>query len=243
MHSIDRLLSEFRRSSPGSPRLTWYGLGGERVELSGKVLDNWVAKTANFLSEEFDFGPGHTLDLALPAHWKSLCLALAALSCGGAASALSGDEATHNSKELLASSEPGPLSTHPGPVIAVALGALALRWDGELSAQASDYAAEVRSFADSFDRFEELDDDAAALRLNGKQHGGGSLKHRELSKLAERYPEGSRVALSAQRGLEDVLLAALASWSSGGSVVLFEDDTLITEQLLSSERAELHEGR
>ena len=53
-------------ADPGRPRLTWYGAGGERIELSGAVLANWVAKTTNLLVEEFDAGPGTRVVLDLP---------------------------------------------------------------------------------------------------------------------------------------------------------------------------------
>ena len=47
---------------PGRPRLTWYGDGPERIELSGAVLANWVAKTTNLLVEELDAAAGETVE-------------------------------------------------------------------------------------------------------------------------------------------------------------------------------------
>ncbi len=69
-------------ADPGRPRLTWYGAGGERIELSGAVLANWVAKTTNLLVEEFDAAPGVRVGLDLPAHWRTVVWALAAWRCG-----------------------------------------------------------------------------------------------------------------------------------------------------------------
>ena len=57
-------------ADPGRPRLTWYGDDGERVELSGHVLDNWVTKTANLLVEEYQAGPLTRVLLDLPVHWR-----------------------------------------------------------------------------------------------------------------------------------------------------------------------------
>ena len=41
-------------SSVQTPALIWYSDNGERIELSGRVLMNWVNKTANLLIEECD---------------------------------------------------------------------------------------------------------------------------------------------------------------------------------------------
>ncbi|MGN6441414.1 MAG: TIGR03089 family protein, partial [Arthrobacter sp.] len=71
------LMGSLRSGNSTAPRLTWYGPDGERVELSGRVLDNWVAKTSNLLQDELDAEPGMSLRLDMPAHWKSLVWALA----------------------------------------------------------------------------------------------------------------------------------------------------------------------
>ena len=58
------------RRDAAAPLVTFYDdATGERVELSGATLGNWVAKTANLLQEEFDVGPGSTVAVALPVHW------------------------------------------------------------------------------------------------------------------------------------------------------------------------------
>jgi len=76
------LMTTLRSGHATSPRLTWYGPDSERVELSGRVLDNWVAKTSNLLQDELDAEPGMRLNLDLPAHWKSMIWALAAWLLG-----------------------------------------------------------------------------------------------------------------------------------------------------------------
>ena len=67
-----------------SPRLTWYDdASGERIELSGRTLTNWVAKAANWLQVEAALEPGETLGLMVPAsHWRAGYWALAAWSQG-----------------------------------------------------------------------------------------------------------------------------------------------------------------
>lgn len=78
------VLAGLLRSDPTSPRITCYDdHTGERIELSGKVLVNWVSKAANLLQDELDAGPGSTVGLHLPAdHWRSYYWALAAWSVG-----------------------------------------------------------------------------------------------------------------------------------------------------------------
>src|SRR6478609_1832263 len=105
---------------PGRPRLTWYGDDGERVELSGAVLENWVNKTANLLVEEFDAGPGSRVLMDLPMHWRTLVWMLAGWRVGACAVV-----EPSTSTDLVVTTQPG---RHVAPVVAVSLGALARRF-------------------------------------------------------------------------------------------------------------------
>lgn len=66
------------------PRLTWYGDGGDRVELTGRVLAQWVAKTAHLLLEEADVEPGSLVRVALGPDWRAPVFWLAAWYLGAA---------------------------------------------------------------------------------------------------------------------------------------------------------------
>lgn len=71
--------------APASPQplITFYDLAtGERVELSGITLGNWVAKATNYLTEELEIEAGARLRLGLPAHWLRPVWALAAWTAG-----------------------------------------------------------------------------------------------------------------------------------------------------------------
>lgn len=71
--------------APASPQplITFYDLAtGERVELSGITLGNWVAKATNYLTEELEVEAGARLRLGLPAHWLRPVWALAAWTAG-----------------------------------------------------------------------------------------------------------------------------------------------------------------
>ena len=81
------LLRAMVAADPGRPRITVYddtdsATRGERIELSARVLANWVAKAANLLRDDLDAGPGSVVLLDLPPHWRSLYWALAAWSVG-----------------------------------------------------------------------------------------------------------------------------------------------------------------
>ncbi|MGW9413226.1 TIGR03089 family protein [Arthrobacter cupressi] len=244
------LMTALRSGHATSPRLTWYGPDSERIELSGRVLDNWVAKTANLLQDELDAGPGISLRLELPAHWKSLVWALAAWQLGMEL-VLDGGPA-----DLLATSAPGDGGPGSGSgtaagegatagfdaVVAVPLAALAMRWPGTLPPGVLDYAAEVRSHGDVFMPYAEAEPGLSALRLPGR-----GFSHAELltdfaaagsasaGGQAE-TAEGARILVRAADGLDAALAEALGCWDRGGSIVLVHPEVEVTEHLLQNER-------
>jgi len=75
-----RLLASIARDP--TPRLTWYGAGGTRVELSGRVLLTWVAKTAHLLADEADAEPGSVVAVDLGPDWRAPIFWLAARYLG-----------------------------------------------------------------------------------------------------------------------------------------------------------------
>jgi len=65
------------------PALTWYGTPAagaesERVELSGRVLQNWAVKLIGLFSQESELEPGDTVLVDAQAHWKVAAVVLAA---------------------------------------------------------------------------------------------------------------------------------------------------------------------
>lgn len=221
------LTALLRSGNSTAPRLTWYGPDAERVELSGRVLDNWVAKTSNLLQDELDAEPGMRLRLALPAHWKSMVWALAGWQLG-LELVLDGAPA-----DFLATDEPAQAKEQYDAVIAVALPALAMRWTGDLPHGCLDYAAEVRSHGDVFMPHGDPDPAACALVT----HDGRRILHADLlSGFARPHEEGVRLHVSADRGLESALSDALGVWNQGGSVVLTHPGVPLTDKLLADER-------
>ncbi|WP_024820122.1 TIGR03089 family protein [Arthrobacter sp. 31Y] len=220
------LMTALRSGHSTSPRLTWYGPDSERVELSGRVLDNWVAKTSNLLQDELDAEPGMSIRLDLPAHWKSFVWALAAWQLGMEVVF----DAT--SADLLATDKPDDgAGAGFDAVVAVPLAALAMRWPGELPSGVVDYAAEVRSHGDVFMAHNEPEAGLPAVR------GTTGLPHGELiDGFAATQEPGVRLLVRAADGLESCLAASLGAWNEDGSVVLVHPDLDVTEHLLENER-------
>ena len=245
---MQALFSRLRTAQASSPALIWYGADGERVELSGRVLENWAAKTANLLVEELDAAPGTALRLHLPVHWKSLVLTLGAWAAGSAVEAGPADGGSSGSAGgagaevfATASAQREALDAAAGVPVAVGLGALQMHWDGDLPAGAVDYAAEVRSFADSFDDFGTPFPDRPALAAPE-----GSLPWSAVE--AGPGPDGTAgdgtpvVLVQAEAGLLRAVEAALAAWQAGGTVVLTGDGRTPDAALLAAERVTARPG-
>ncbi|GFJ80723.1 hypothetical protein Phou_049030 [Phytohabitans houttuyneae] len=65
------------------PLLTWYDdATGDRTELSGATLDNWVSKTANLLVDGLGLAQGDRAGLLLPAHWQTAAVILGCWAAG-----------------------------------------------------------------------------------------------------------------------------------------------------------------
>ncbi|MBE1484875.1 TIGR03089 family protein [Plantactinospora soyae] len=70
-------------ADPTRPLLTWYDdATGDRTELSGATLANWVAKTANLLVDSAGLAPGDSAGVLLPAHWQTAAVLLGCWSAG-----------------------------------------------------------------------------------------------------------------------------------------------------------------
>lgn len=233
----NRLLARHRDSA--SPLLTWYGQPGERVELSGHVFDNWVAKSANLLAEEFDAGPGTRVLVDLPAHWKSLAIGFAVLSTGAdlhVAASTGGADASAPapaaaSPDLVVTGDPmAAAAAFPqAEVLAVALGSLDLSFSGELPPGALDYAGEVRGFGDHY-----LADPVPATGVAlGCADGSGDLSYADL--FGVEAVEGTTL-LGPGAPLGTALRAAVSQWRGSAPLVLLGAGAPVTQRLLDDER-------
>ena len=207
-------------SEPGRPRITWYGDAGERVELSGAVLENWVNKTTNLLLEEFDAAPGLRVLLDLPLHWRSVVWALAVWRTG--ACVVTAGTAGGPPAALTVTDEPDR-HAGTGPVVAVTLPALSRRYDGTLPAGVIDAASAVMTYGDVLGWSPATNLDAPAV-----VGPDGETTYRDLvPPYADGIP-GERRLLDLDTGRDGGLAVHLRSilevLAADGSVVLVAGD-------------------
>jgi len=221
------LLASARDRDPARPLLTYYDDStGERVELSATTLDNWVAKTANLLQDEFDVGPGGTVAVALPVHWQTAAVLLGVWSCGAAVldgapeddGGLTGVDVVLAAQDRLAAIEEEDieaellgLSLHP-------LGGGMAGYTG----QARDFALEVRTAGDRFAPYSPPDPAAIGLLAGGLELTLGGLVE-AAGELAARLGIGpdDRILVDAQVAEEAGPVAwLLAPLAAGASLVL-----------------------
>jgi uncharacterized protein (TIGR03089 family) len=70
-------------SDAASPLITFYDdASGDRTEVSGATMGNWVAKTANLIVDGLGLGPGELAAVNLPAHWQTAAVLLGCWSAG-----------------------------------------------------------------------------------------------------------------------------------------------------------------
>ena len=66
------LIERRTRRAGDRPLITWYDdATGQRIELSWKTFENWVAKTANLLVDELGLEPGDRVATMLDGHWQA----------------------------------------------------------------------------------------------------------------------------------------------------------------------------
>lgn len=196
------IMADLIRSDSGRPRITFYDEAeDERIELSSAALDNWVAKAANLLVEEYDVEPGSVIGLRLPdGHWRTLYWALAILSLGatidlaGKADVLISSDPTAEADQLILVTLPALVRRHPGPVPAGAL----------------DEAAELSGYPDALPPVSRPGPSDVALRT-----ADGSISYAEL---VPETPAGIRAHVT-ETG-PDFLRRCLGVWAGDGSVVL-----------------------
>ncbi|MBV1849521.1 TIGR03089 family protein [Catellatospora tritici] len=235
MSTISQLFAATVSADPARPLLTWYDdATGERTELSGATLANWVSKTANLLVDGLGLGPGSVASIALPPHWQTAAIMLASWTAGLAVS--HSDELPADVAFVAADTAPTAPDTY-----AVGLHPFALPLRG-LPAGVSDWVSSARAHGDFYGG-PPADPNAAALV--GLPGGGGSITHAELAERAvARAKElgierGERVLLDlgAHPRPLDWLVAPLAA---GASLVLSHHTAPgILDSRAATERAEI----
>lgn len=208
------ILTTLNAQDSAAPRITCYDdvpgpTAGERVELSGRVLGTWVSKAGNALQEEWDIEPGSVVRLDLRPHWRLLYWAWAVWSVGAHAD-LDGDLPA----DLVVTDDLDRLPAD-GPAVLVTRGALARSAGADLPEEVMDEAADLASYGDDFDAWQEPSADDAALTLDGRSLAHGGV----VAAVEAEAPKGARLQL-VDPTAGDLLRRALATWAGGGSLVV-----------------------
>jgi uncharacterized protein (TIGR03089 family) len=202
------LLGRATATDPAQPLLTWYDDGtGERVELSGFTLANWVAKTANLLVDGCGLGAGDPATVLLPPHWQT---AAVLLGCWTAGLSVGPDGVV-----VFAAS---PIEAAAADRFLLGFAPMGLPIRGKVAPGWLDYVAEVRQHGDHF----------AGPRVHPDQPALAGETHAHLvDRAAARagglgIPAGGRVLIDAGAAADPVdwLLAPL---TVGASIVLCKD--------------------
>lgn len=213
MSVTEKLFTPLLRQ-PATPLITYYDdATGARVELSRATAANWAAKTANWLRDEWDIEPGAVIGVDLPAHWQTVGVLLGAWWCGAEITA-----GTNGTDIAFVGPDNTLGSDGSGTTVAVvALDPLGQGLRESPKAPRFDYLNEIRIHGDSFDPWQPVSGNAAALE--------GSTVDDVVARAADRAKAlsiaGSARVLSTMDwtvpdGIVDGLLSILAV---GGSLV------------------------
>jgi uncharacterized protein (TIGR03089 family) len=216
--TIPQAFADVVRRDPTTPLLTWYDdATGDRTELSGATLDNWVAKTANLLIDGAGLGDGDTVAVLLPPHWQTAAVLLG-VSAAGLAADLGGNpqpvEALFTTPHGIAAATAWP--TVDRYVTGLLPLAMPLR---EVPPGYVDYPTEVRNYGDHFQSGQSVARDDRAFA------GPIELSHLSVIRTAdERAAElgivaGDRVLIDA-RVYPDPMDWLYAPLVTGASIVL-----------------------
>ena len=223
------LLRRLVASDPGRPRVTVYDdtdspTRGERIELSARVLANWVAKAANLLRDDLDAGPGSVVLLDLPPHWRTLYWAFAAWSVGACVEV----PPNRTTTDAGARRTPSAAATGAAPdvvvtdavdvaaaadeAVLVTLAGLARAATGPVPAGVVDEARELATHGDVFDGGDDPGTSDPALRTEGV-----TVTYTDL------VPTPAGAAPRVHTGTTDTaafLRLALSVWAADGSLVV-----------------------
>lgn len=233
------LLPRLLASDPAGPRLTCYDdESGERIELSAKVLANWVAKAANLLQDELDAAPGVTVRLDLPAHWRTAYWALATWAVG-ATVVIDTTGQDDDGSEVVVTTDPALAERVVADgryAVLVTLAALA-RGHAATPAGVVDEAKELTSHPDGYAAAVPPSPADVALLVADPQ-GVGTSSYADLVRgvlpWTEGWPARPRVNAVAD-DVESFLTQCLAAWALDGSIVLSRNAgrTRLAERLAS----------
>jgi uncharacterized protein (TIGR03089 family) len=208
------------------PLITFYDdASGERAELSGATLANWVAKTANLLVDGLGAGVGDRAYVRLPPHWQTAAVLLGCWVAG-----LTVDLADDARATVAFVAPPADPLPRADEVYALALAPLGLPFRPGPPAGTQDFIVEMRPYGD---RLPAVATTPAQVAL------ADGTRHADLVTAAATLggPEPARVLIDTDTHL-DTLIWLVAPLLAGASVVLCRHlDPTRVESRLATERA------
>ena len=222
------------------PFLTFYDEGtGERVELSYRTFDNWLAKTGNLIQDELSAEPGDRIALHARPHWLTAVWAVAPLLTGavlapwgdpdGALAVVAGPESLVDVRAAAGGSA--------ADLWALSLLPLGLPFP-QVPEGFRDFAAEVRAHGDRFAPFDPPSGRGAALA----GADGTELTHQALVEAVRDAGRKATDRLLVSTSRDEFTAAELIDWlyapaGAGASIVLVRGaDQARLDQIAASER-------
>jgi uncharacterized protein (TIGR03089 family) len=218
-HPVE-LLRGALAADPSRPLVTFYDdATGERVELSVKTFDNWVAKTANLLVDGLGAVPSGRVALALPGHWQTAVWLFACWSAGLTVLPV-GDGAIPGDADIVAA---GPARLAEAADMAADVVGLSLHALGAPLAECppgvTDYAVEVRAYGDRFSGGG-LDPDVPAVEFTDRSLTGSEL----VAEARALGTPGARVLTTVGFDTpEGLLRGLLGPLTADGSVIICQN--------------------
>ncbi|GAA1796514.1 TIGR03089 family protein [Luedemannella flava] len=251
VRTVPAALAAAVAADPTRPLLTFYDdATGERTELSGATLSNWISKTANLLIDGCGLSPGDVAAVRLPAHWQTAAVLLGAWAAGLAidpgstsgspatdAGTTAGGTADGRAADVafVAADRVGGAPTSASDVFVLGLAPMAMPMRPAPPPGTVDYVAEVRGHGDHFAPRAPTNPTAPAL--------GPATHEQVIATAADRasaagIAPGDRVLIDADAlpDPQDWLLTPLVA---GATIVLVRHATTdgsVTERRIAAER-------
>ncbi|MBX6751519.1 MAG: TIGR03089 family protein [Micromonosporaceae bacterium] len=218
------------------PLITFYDdATGERTELSGATLANWVAKTANLLVDGLGLGPGQVAAVRLPPHWQTAAVLLGCWVAGLTVDLTGGRRADvafvgPPSPALTAGGAPSP-ALNADEVYALALDPLGQPFRPGPPPGTSDFIVEMRPHGDRLPAIATTPEQVALAE--GTRHADLVAQARQIG-----VPESARVLIDTDTH-SDPVVWLVAPLLAGASVVVCRhlDPTRLPARL-TTERAD-----
>lgn len=225
------LLARALRDDPARPLLTFHDdATGERTELSVATFANWVAKTANLLTDDLAAAPGDVLALRLPVHWQGAVWLQAAWSAGLAVRLGERPPGDPEPAITVVTHDPADAADPPGrgggpaagEVVSLGLGPLGLPRPGVApdGPMTVDYDRSVHSHGDRFVAGRPPEPPDPALLLGATAYDQATLAAAAASAATAAPPDGALLVTEPLSDLRTVLASLLVPLVSGVTAVL-----------------------